>query len=262
MNATTPYPDLEALRRRAAELNEELAPLDADARLRLAYDVFGHGLIATTSFGRDAALLLHHLYRLKIPARVYFMDTGFHFPETLAYRDTLVKAWGLDVRTVQSDRPEAERRQYMVTENGVTRITDVDACCGINKVEVQRKFLAQPDVTAFVSGLRRDQASTRHDTPFAAVQRGKIKIAPFADWPQADVDMYLKLWEVPEHPLAALGYTSIGCSPATCTRKPLPGEDARSGRWADDAKTECGIHLDTGDADETGTDASDRKPGS
>ncbi len=256
MNATNPYPDLEALRRRAAELNEELAPLDADARLRLAHDVFGQGLIATTSFGRDAALLLHHLYRLRIPARVFFMDTGFHFPETLAYRDTLAKAWGLDVRTVSSDRPEAERRQYAVTENGTTRITDVDACCGINKVEVQRKFLAQPDVTAFVSGLRRDQAATRQDTPFAGVQRGKIKIAPFADWPQADVDLYLKLWEVPEHPLAAQGYTSIGCSPATCTRKPLPGEDARSGRWAGDAKIECGIHLDT---DET-VDAPDRKP--
>jgi phosphoadenosine phosphosulfate reductase len=255
MNAPNPYPDLEALRRRAAELNEELAPLDADARLRLAYDVFGHGLIATTSFGRDAALLLHHLYRLKIPARVFFMDTGFHFPETLAYRDTLVKAWGLDVHTMQSDRPESERRQYAVTVDGPNgpevRITDVDACCGINKVEVQRRFLALPDVTAFVSGLRRDQASTRQDTPFAAVQRGKIKIAPFADWPQSDVDMYLKLWEVPEHPLAAEGYTSIGCSPTTCTRKPLPGEDARSGRWAEDAKIECGIHLDTGDTGDT-----------
>ncbi len=244
MNAANPYPDLEALRRRAAELNEELAPLDADARLRLAYDLFGQGLIATTSFGRDAGLLLHHLHRLKIPVRVFFMDTGFHFPETLAYRDALVKAWGLNLITVASERPEAERRQYAVTENGVTRITDVDACCSINKVEVQRRFLALPDVTAFVSGLRRDQASTRQDTPFAGVQRGKIKIAPFADWPQGDVEMYLRLWEVPEHPLAAEGYTSIGCSPETCTRKPLPGEDPRSGRWAGDAKIECGIHLD------------------
>ena len=238
------YPDLEALRRRAAELNAEFETLDADARILRAHALFGDTLIATTSFGRDAALLLHHLYRLKVPVRVYFMDTGFHFPETLAYRDTLTKAWGLDVRTVASDRPDAERRQYAVTENGTTRISDVDACCGINKVEVQRRFLALPDVDAFMSGLRRDQADTRKDTPFVAVQRGKLKFMPFADWPHENVDLYLRLWEVPEHPLAREGYTSIGCSPETCTRKPVDG-DVRSGRWADEAKTECGIHLDT-----------------
>jgi phosphoadenosine phosphosulfate reductase len=242
------YPDLEALRARAAELDAEFAALDADARIRRAYELFGDQLIATTSFGRDAALLLHHLHRLQIPVRVFFMDTGFHFPETLAYRDTLAKAWSLNIQTVSSDRPEAERRQYVDPEaakNGELRIVNVDACCGINKVEVQRKFLALPDVTAFMSGLRRDQAGTRTNTPFVMVQRGRIKVMPFADWPQADVDLYLRLWEVPEHPLASKGYTSIGCSPTTCTRPPLPGQDARSGRWAEDAKTECGIHLDT-----------------
>lgn len=246
MNTPTPssYPDLEALRRRAAELDAEFAALDADARILRAHALFGDKLIATTSFGRDAALLLHHLHRLKVPVRVYFMDTGFHFPGTLAYRDAITKAWGLNVRTVSSERPDAERRQYAVTENGETRITDVDACCAINKVEVQRKFLALPDVEAFMSGLRRDQADTRKDTPFVAVQRGKIKIMPFADWPHADVEMYLRLWETPAHPLAAQGYTSIGCAPGTCTRKPVDG-DVRSGRWADAPKTECGIHLDT-----------------
>jgi phosphoadenosine phosphosulfate reductase len=244
MSDTHTYPDLKALQAQAEALNAEFAALDADARLRRAWEVFGPRLIATTSFGRDAALLLHHLHRLKIPARVYFMDTGFHFPETLAYRDTLVKAWGLDVRSVASLRPDAERRQHAVTADGVTNISDTDACCAINKVEVQRAFLALPDVDAFVSGLRRDQSDTRKDTPFVAVQRGKIKFTPFADWPQEDVEMYLRLWEVPEHPLAAEGYTSIGCSPGTCTRKPLPGEDARSGRWSGATKTECGIHLD------------------
>jgi phosphoadenosine phosphosulfate reductase len=241
--AGTPYPDLDALRKRAATLNEEFAALDADARLRRAFELFGDTLIGTTSFGRDAALLLHHLYRLKIPVRVFFMDTGFHFPETLEYRDNLTKLWNLRVETVASDNPG--RRQYEVMENGETRITNIDACCGINKVEVQRRFLALPNVSAFVSGLRRDQAETRKETPFVMVQRGKIKIMPFADWPQADVDMYLRLWEAPEHPLAAKGYTSIGCSPVTCTLPPVEGENARSGRWADEAKTECGIHLDT-----------------
>jgi phosphoadenosine phosphosulfate reductase len=251
MSQANVYPDLTALKAQAETLNAEFAKLDADARLRRAWELFGDSLIATTSFGRDAALLLHHLYRLKIPARVYFMDTGFHFDETLAYRDTLAAAWGLDVRTVSSDLPTPVRRQYARTENGQEggkgeelRIVDVDACCAINKVEVQRKFLALPDVKAFVSGLRRDQSDTRKDTPFVAVQRGKIKFTPFADWPQEDVEMYLRLWEVPEHPLAAAGYTSIGCSPVTCTSKPVEGQDGRSGRWAGQAKTECGIHLD------------------
>jgi phosphoadenosine phosphosulfate reductase len=252
------YPDLIALKKQAEALNAEFAGLDADGRLRRAYELFGDRLIATTSFGRDAALLLHHLHRLNIRVRIYFMDTGFHFPETLSYRDTLAKSWSLDIRTVSSDRPELERRQYAVTdaqsETGPDgkpriRITDIDACCAINKVEVQRQFLALPDVEAFVSGLRRDQSEARKDMPFVAVQRGKIKVMPFLDWPHEDVDLYLRLREVPEHPLAHLGYTSIGCGTETCTRTPLPGEDSRSGRWAGASKTECGIHLDTGDTD-------------
>src|SRR5690606_36486109 len=151
MPAETPktYPDLTALQAQAEALNAEFANLDADARIRRAWELFGDALIATTSFGRDAALLLHHLYRLKIPVRIYFMDTGFHFDETLAYRDTLVKAWNLRVETVASDDPG--RRRYAVTENGETRITDIDACCGINTVEVQRRFLALPNVSAFMS---------------------------------------------------------------------------------------------------------------
>jgi phosphoadenosine phosphosulfate reductase len=223
-------------------LDRELASLSADDRLRFAQAVFGDTLIATTSFGRDAGLLLHHLHRLKIPIRVFFMDTGFHFPETLSYRDALSAAYGLRLHSVSSDDPE--RRRYAREENGEIRISDTDACCGLNKVEVQRRFLALPDVGAFLSGLRRDQSDTRKDTPFAQVQRGRIKIAPFADWPQGDVELYLRLWEVPEHPLAAQGYTSIGCSPVTCTQRPAPDRDARSGRWAGEAKTECGLHTD------------------
>ncbi len=228
----------------ADALNRELEPLSTDDRLRRLCADFGAGLIATTSFGHDAGLLLHHLHRLEIPIRIFFIDTGFHFPETLGYRDALTRAYGLRVHTVASDAPE--RRRYAVAEDGVVRITDTDACCGLNKVEAQRRFLALPDVRAWVTGLRRDQSVHRRHTPLAQVQRGRIKFAPFADWPQNEVDLYLRLWEVPEHPLAAQGYASIGCSPATCTRKPEAGEDARSGRWAGEPKNECGLHLDFG----------------
>ncbi len=227
---------------KATEINREMATMDADARLQFAYSIFGDGLIATTSFGRDAALLLHHLHRLKIPIRVFFIDTGFHFPETLAYSDILTKEYQLRLEKVASADPN--RRQYATSHRGELTISDIDACCAMNKVAVQRAFLELPNVMAFCSGLRRDQSAHRKELPFAMVQRDRIKIAPFVDWPQSDVDLYLKLWEVTEHPLAREGYSSIGCSPLTCTRKPLPGENSRSGRWAGDAKTECGLHTD------------------
>lgn len=227
----------------AAELNEQFAVLDADARLLKAHELFGEGLIATSSFGKDAALLMHHLYRLQLPMRVFFIDTGFHFPETLAYRDNLAAKWHLRIESVASGDPA--RRRYAESGNeGQLRIRDTDACCGINKVAVQREFLSRPDVSAFLSALRRDQSETRKATPFALVQRGKLKICPFADWPKDQVDLYLHLWEAPEHPLAALGYTSIGCSPLTCTQRPVSGDGDRSGRWAGETKTECGLHLD------------------
>ncbi len=223
-------------------LDAEFAALSADARIQKAFEIFGTGLIATTSFGRDAGLLLHHIHRLKLPVRAYFIDTGFHFPETLAYRDTLTSTYQIDLRESASTDPY--RRRYAVEKGGALTITDTQACCGVNKVAVQAAFLGRSDVTAFLAGLRRDQSESRQDTPFVHVQKGKIKICPFADWPAEDVDLYLKLWEVPEHPLAKLGYTSIGCSPLTCTTPPVDGADRRSGRWAGDSKTECGLHLD------------------
>lgn len=236
---------LEAL---ARKLDGEFAALTADERIRRAFEIFGGGLVATTSFGRDAGLLLHHLFRLQVPVRVWFIDTTFHFPETLDYRDTLTSAFRLDLREARTEDPDNRRFARAAAEGGLA-ISDTGACCGINKVAVQAAFLGRTDVKAFLAGLRRDQSDSRKSTPFVQVQKGKIKICPFADWPQADVDMYLRLWEIPEHPLAPQGYTSIGCSPLTCTRKPVDPGDGRSGRWAGDAKTECGLHTDNWDYD-------------
>ena len=245
-----PDPAREALETQARQLNEEFASLTADERIRRAHEIFGRELVATTSFGRDAGLLLHHLHRVDVPIRVYFIDTSFHFPETLAYRDTLTSAYKLDLNEVRSADP-TNRRYSSTNPDGDRRsgdftlsISDTVACCGVNKVAVQAAFLGRTDVKAFLAGLRRDQSDSRKETPFVHVQKGKIKICPFADWPQDDVELYLKIWEVPEHPLAAQGYTSIGCSPITCTQKPAGAGDSRSGRWAGDAKTECGLHTD------------------
>ncbi len=226
----------------AERLDSEFAALSPDDRLRRAFELFGQELIATTSFGRDSGLLLHHLYRVKIPIRVYFIDTTFHFAETLEYRDTLVSAYGIRLEEMRSEDPD--NRRYAMEVANVARISDTNACCAINKVAVQARFMGRSDVKAVLSGLRRDQSETRKGTPFVQLQRGgKFKICPFADMPGGDVDLYLKLREVPEHPLTAQGYTSIGCSPVTCTSKPV-GDDTRSGRWAGEDKTECGLHLD------------------
>jgi phosphoadenosine phosphosulfate reductase len=235
--------DDRALREKAEALDLELEGLDADGRLRRAAEILGDGLIATTSFGRDSGLLLHHLHRLALRPRVYFIDTSFHFPETLAYRDTLVQIYGLRMEERRSHDPDNQR--YAEELDGRIRIADVEACCAINKVAVQRGFLDEPSVQGFLTGLRRDQAASRKTTPIVGVQRGRLKICPFADWPAEDVDLYMRLHEVPEHPLAAQGYASIGCAPETCTVKPAPGE-SRSGRWAGQDKTECGLHLDFG----------------
>lgn len=233
--------EIATLENRAAELNEEFATLSADERIVKAYNLLGKELIATTSFGRDAGLLLHHLYRNQIAIRIFFINTTFHFTETLEYRDTLTSGYKLDLHEHQS--LEANNHRYAIqTAEGLT-ISDTVACCAINKVAVQAAFLGRSDVKGFLAGLRRDQSDSRKNTPFVQVQKGKLKFCPFADWPAADVDLYLKLWEVPEHSLAKEGYTSIGCNPITCTTKPVNG-DARSGRWSQDEKTECGIHLD------------------
>ncbi|MDB5106997.1 MAG: cysH [Fibrobacteres bacterium] len=231
-----------SLEAQARDLDLEFATLSADERIRKAFELFGPQLIATTSFGRDAGLLLHHIHRLKIDIRVFFIDTSFHFRETLEYRDTLTSAYKLDLREVRSLEPA--NRRYAQERDAAVSISDTKACCAINKVGVQAAFLGRTDVKAFLTGLRRDQSDTRSHTPFVHVQKGKLKICPFADWPAADVELYLQLREVPEHPLAKQGYSSIGCSPITCTSKPLNPGDPRSGRWVGDAKTECGLHLD------------------
>ncbi len=224
------------------ELDRAFASLSVDDRIRRASALFGSELIVTTSFGRDSGLMLHHIHRLKIPVRVFFINTTFHFPETLEYRDTLVSAYALDLKEIYPE--EDNNRRFAMEVANVVKITDTDACCAINKVAPQAKILGRSDVKAFMTGLRRDQTETRKHTPFVQMQRGNFKCNPFADMPMEDVEMYLRLWDVPEHPLAKEGYTSIGCSPITCTRKPASEDDKRSGRWAGETKTECGLHLD------------------
>lgn len=193
--------------------------------------------VLVSSFGADSAVLLHMVSTLDTNAQVVFLDTGFHFTETLSYRDRLTEALGLtNVRTASVDpiavkRLDAQRRLHLSAP---------DSCCQLRKVSVLDRHLRMND--AWISGQRRSQASTRSSISVVEVDeaRGKLKFNPLVNWSQSDVAAYKSRYELPEHPLTKKGYLSIGCAP--CTSAVKAGEDAREGRWRGQSKIECGLH--------------------
>ncbi len=190
-----------------------------------------------SSFGADSAVLLHMASTLDANAQIVFLDTGFHFSETLSYRDRLTKAFGLtNLRTASVDpiavkRLDAQRRLHL---------SSPDSCCQLRKVSVLDRHLRMND--AWISGQRRSQASTRSSVPVVEVDvaRGKLKFNPLAEWSQGDVAAYKARYELPNHALTTKGYFSIGCAP--CTSAVETGEDVRAGRWRGQSKLECGLH--------------------
>ncbi|WP_297372316.1 phosphoadenylyl-sulfate reductase [Acidocella sp.] len=190
-----------------------------------------------SSFGTESAVLLHLVAQIAPATPVIFLDTLKLFPETLAYRDTLTTRLGLtDVRVI-SPKPT---RLAKFDPDGTLWQRDTDQCCAIRKTNPLDDALEGFD--AWITGRKRAQAATRaHLELVETGADGRVTVNPLAFWSDADLSAYFTAHNLPRHPLEAQGYTSIGC--ATCTRKPLPGEDKRSGRWAGSAKTECGIHL-------------------
>ncbi len=168
---------------------------------------------------------------------VFFLDTGFHFQETLAFRDRLVKELGLELKVLKPEIGHGNSKR----RHGELYRSDPDLCCYINKVEPMK--LARRELKAWISGIRRDQSRQRSRTPIVSrLPDGAYKICPMATWTRQDVAAYRQLYRLPEHPLGAQGYLSIGCSPCT---QPATGDDERSGRWAGSEKTECGLHVET-----------------
>jgi phosphoadenosine phosphosulfate reductase len=165
---------------------------------------------------------------------VLFLDTGFHFSETLAFRDEITKEWGINLINIT---PE----DYITKENlSELRRIDPDYCCLHAKVSPLQRALH--DKKAWVTGIRRDQTTARQDTPVISEQSGGLlKIAPLASWSRADVSAYISEHNLPVHPLEHQGYRSIGCAP--CTVPVVNEYDERSGRWVTYSKTECGLHT-------------------
>lgn len=224
--------DLEQLARRAGR---ELDAAPAQDIVRWAVQTFGARLAVTSSM--QDAVLVHLVSRLAPGVDVLFLDTGYHFAETLGTRDALAATYPVNLITLRPRQTVAEQD----TSYG-PRLHDRDPnrCCALRKVVPLDRALARYD--AWATGLRRAQSPTRAAAPVVSYDaaRGKVKIAPIAAWSDADVENYIAEHGILVNPLRSAGYPSIGCAP--CTRAVAVGDDPRAGRWAGLAKTECGIH--------------------
>lgn len=194
---------------------------------------------AVSSFGAESAVLLHLIGSIEPSVPVLFLDTGKHFPETIDYRDRLIQRLGLeDVRILKPDAGELATRD----PNELRWSYDPDGCCELRKVRPLATALAGYD--ASLTGRKAFQSGTRANLPRFELDgsdaTGRLKINPLIDWTAGEIASYFAVHDLPQHPLIARGYPSIGCSP--CTRPVAPGEDPRAGRWAGWDKVECGIH--------------------
>lgn len=221
----------------AAALDARFGASQPEEIIARAVERFGAAdVAAVSSFGADSAVLLDMIARVDRNLPVVFLDTGKHFGETLDYRDRLAADLGLtDIRVIEPDRIALSR----VDPDGALHRTDTDGCCAVRKVEPMTRAVAP--FKAWLTGRKRFQASTRQAMPVFEAVGERVRINPLARWDTGDLAAYMRRRNLRENPLVAYGYLSIGCFP--CTEPAKPGEDARSGRWAGRAKTECGIHL-------------------
>jgi phosphoadenosine phosphosulfate reductase len=197
--------------------------------------VFPGRVAVVSSFGAESTVLLALTAEIDPSVPVLFLDTLRHFPETLAYRDALIRRLGLrDVRTLRPEPVALERIDPDATLAG----SDPDACCAVRKVAPLATALDGFD--AWVSGRKRYQHEGRRTLPSVEQVDGRVKINPLAGWTRDQVAAEHLRRGLPSHPLASRGFRSIGCAP--CTRAVTEDEDERAGRWAGFAKTECGIH--------------------
>jgi phosphoadenosine phosphosulfate reductase len=200
-------------------------------------------LVVATSFQSSGLVILHMLREIKPDLPVLFLDTGFHFPETLQFARTVADDWGLKLVVLRGKHRSPERQAELY--GPALYRTDPNLCCQINKIEPLQDALAEFD--GWISGLRRDQSPERETSvKISQVQilptgRAVLKIHPLANWTKGDVDGYLAENDITTHPLLERGYRSIGCWP--CTRAIDDEADERAGRWPGLDKSECGIHT-------------------
>jgi phosphoadenosine phosphosulfate reductase len=193
-----------------------------------AAEQFGDSLTVAASF--EDAVLVHIAASVEPDIEILFLDTQYHFAETLWFVEEIRRRYGLNLKVVEPLVEPDNRWQR-----------DVGSCCGVRKVEPLNRALAGK--RAWITGLKRTDAPTRATAPIVSwdLQREMVKVNALATWTPLDLAVYAAEHDLPTHPLVERGYPSIGCWP--CTRPVAPGEDPRSGRWAGLDKTECGLHT-------------------
>ncbi|MBF6177556.1 phosphoadenylyl-sulfate reductase [Nocardia otitidiscaviarum] len=225
----------------AAELGPDATALEL---LRWTEDTFGSDYIVASNM-QDAVLVqLAAQVRAdggagdRGPVDVLFLDTGYHFAETIGTRDAVEMVYGVNIVNVTPEHTVAEQDQLLGKD---LFARDAGECCRLRKVVPLRRSLS--GYNAWVTGIRRVEAPTRANAPLISFDEafGLVKINPIAAWSDEEMAAYIEANGILVNPLVEEGYPSIGCAP--CTRKPEPGSDPRSGRWAGLAKTECGLHA-------------------
>jgi phosphoadenosine phosphosulfate reductase len=216
------------LRDAALRAARDLEGASAGEILGWAHATYGTRLAIASSM--ETGVLAHLATTYAPGVDVLFLDTGYHFAETIGTRDAIAQVYDVNVVTLRADVPDDRLYER-----------DVDACCKVRKVDPLDAALAGYD--AWASGVRRDESPVRALTPVVGwdAKRGKVKVNPLAAWTQDDMDAYVAEHGILVNPLMYDGYPSIGCAP--CTKRVAPGDDPRSGRWAGTGKTECGLHV-------------------
>jgi len=212
-------------------LNEKYLPLGFEERIRTLYQDFApEKVLVTSSFAATSAYFLHLISRMRPQQVIHFIDTGYHFPETLEYRRYLTELFNLKVEDVR-----AEDWQHQFTVDDKTYERDSDYCCSVNKI--QPLEAVKLNFHVWVSSLMRWQTDHRAGLPVFELRRGILKFNPMIDVTREERDLYIREHQLPFHPLVARGYSSIGCTHCTVAG------DGRTGRWIGKPKTECGLHL-------------------
>jgi phosphoadenosine phosphosulfate reductase len=202
------------------------------------YQSEGKKMFTTSSFQTHSLVMLHILSRIDNTIPIYFLNTGYHFPETVAFKDQVAKEFGINVLETKSSMPRYMQRD---SDGKLLFTSDPDHCCYINKTAPTEQLLRNHDV--WINGVRGDQSAVRKAmTTEQPAPFDTVRFHPMLDWNMKQIFAYIREHNLPRHPLDAKGYMSIGCEP--CTRKLDPDMQEREARWYGMNKVECGLHTD------------------
>ena len=204
-----------------------------------ASEKYKDDLCLTSSFQTQSVPLLYLVSKIIPETPILFLDTGFHFSETLAFRDQLIDQFGLNVINIETGMGH----DHFKFKYGNLYEVDPDLCCHINKTEPLQKELEK--YKAWIAGVRGDQTENRSNLEVVnELENGIVKICPIINWTSKELWTFHNQNNLPSHPLFSKGYMSVGCAP--CTRPMASEGNERSGRWTNNCKTECGIHTGIG----------------